>query len=133
MATVTGSSGIIKAVTSGGSAANIGEVQSYAFNSSADSIEDTAMGDSARTYKAGLKNHTLSVEARFDSSDSAQEDLAAGSEVDFEVNPEGVGTGTPVYTGSGVVTTSSFTATFDGMVDASFEVQVSGDYTKGVN
>jgi hypothetical protein len=133
MATVTGSSGIIKAVTSGGSAANIGEVQSYAFNSSADSIEDTAMGDSARTYKAGLKNHTLSVEARFDSSDSAQEDLAAGSEVDFEVNPEGVGTGTPVYTGSGVVTSSSFTATFDGMVDASFEVQVSGDYTKGVN
>lgn len=133
MATVTGSSGIIKAVTSGGSAANIGEVQSYAFNSSADSIEDTAMGDSARTYKSGLKNHTLSVEARFDSSDSAQEDLAAGSEVDFEVNPEGVGTGTPVYTGSGVVTSSSFTATFDGMVDASFEVQVSGDYTKGVN
>ncbi|MGJ8660467.1 MAG: phage tail tube protein [Bacteroidota bacterium] len=133
MATVTGSSGIIKAVTSGGSAANIGEVQSYAFNSSADSIEDTAMGDSARTYKAGLKNHTLSVEARFDSSDSAQEDLVAGSEVDFEVNPEGVGTGTPVYTGSGVVTSSSFTATFDGMVDASFEVQVSGDYTKGVN
>lgn len=133
MATVTGSSGIIKAVTSGGSAANIGEVQSYAFNSSAGSIEDTAMGDSARTYKAGLKNHTLSVEARFDSSDSAQEDLAAGSEVDFEVNPEGVGTGTPVYTGSGVVTSSSFTATFDGMVDASFEVQVSGDYTKGVN
>lgn len=133
MATITGSSGIVKAVTTGGSTANIGEVQSYAFNSSADSIEDTAMGDSARTYKAGLKSHTLSVEARFDSADSAQEDLVAGATIDFEVNPEGVGTGTPSYTGSGVVTASSFTATFDGMVDASFEVQVSGDYTKGVN
>ncbi len=133
MATITGSSGIIKAVTFGGAVANIGEVQSYAFNSSADSIEDTSMGDSARTYKAGLKNHTLSVEARFDSSDSAQEDLAAGEHINFEVNPEGVGSGTPSYTGEGVVTVSSFTATFDGMVDASFEVQVSGDYTKGVN
>ena len=133
MATITGSSGIIKAVTFGGAVANIGEVQSYAFNSSADSIEDTAMGDLARTYKAGLKSHTLSVEARFDSADSAQEDLVAGATIDFEVNPEGVGLGTPSYTGSGVVTASSFTATFDGMVDASFEVQVSGDYTKGVN
>jgi hypothetical protein len=133
MATITGSSGIVKAVTSGGSVANVGEVQSYNLSSSADSIEDTAMGDTARTYKAGLKNHTLSIEARFDESDSAQADLQAGETIDWEVHPEGTGTGTPVYSGSGVVTSSSFNATFDGLVEASFEVQVSGDYTKGTN
>lgn len=133
MATITGSSGIVKAVTTGGSVANVGEVQSYNLSSSADSIEDTAMGDTARTYKAGLKNHTLSIEARFDESDSAQADLQAGETIDWEVHPEGTGTGTPVYSGSGVVTSSSFNATFDGLVEASFEVQVSGDYTKGTN
>jgi len=133
MATITGSSGIVKAVTSGGAVANVGEVQSYNLSSSADSIEDTAMGDTARTYKAGLKNHTLSIEARFDESDSAQADLQAGETIDWEVHPEGTGVGTPVYSGSGVVTSSSFNATFDGLVEASFEVQVSGDYTKGTN
>lgn len=133
MATITGKSGIIKAVTTGGSIANVGEVQSYTLNSSADSIEDTAMGDSARTYKAGLKNHTLSIEARFDDTDSAQEDLQAGETIDWEVHPEGTGVGTVSYSGTGVVTSSSFNATFDGLVEASFEVQVSGDYTKGTN
>ena len=133
MATITGSSGIIKAVIDGGTLAQVGEVQSYNLSSSADSIEDTAMGDTARTYKAGLKNHTLSIEARFDANDDAQNDLVAGAFIDWELNPDGVGTGTPKYTGEGVVTSSSFNATFDGLVEASFEVQVSGDYTKGTN
>ena len=135
MATITGSNGIVKAVTwsETPTAVNVGEVQSYNLSSSADSIEDTAMGDTARTYKAGLKNHTLSIEARFDADDSAQEDLVAGEKIYWEVHPEGTGTGTPYYYGDGVVTSSSFNATFDGLVEASFEVQVSGDYTKGTN
>jgi len=133
MATVTGSAGIFKAVTTGGSVANVGEVRSYTFDGSADTIEDTAMGDTARTYKAGLKNSTLSIEAYFDSSDTAQADLANGSEVDFELHPEGTGTGTPVYSGSGVVNASNISGSFDGMVEASFTIQVSGEVTTGTN
>lgn len=133
MATVTGSAGIFKAVTTGGSVANIGEVRSYNFDGSADTIEDTAMGDTARTYKVGLKNRSLVIEAYFDSSDTAQEDLAVGSTVDFEVHPEGTGVGTPVYSGTGVVTISNISGSFDGMVEASFTIQVSGEVTTGTN
>lgn len=133
MATITGSSGIVKAVTSGGSVANVGEVRSYSLAGSADTIEDTAMGDSSRTYKAGLKSHTASIECYFDSTDSAQEDLIAGAVVDFEIHPEGTGVGTPVYSASGVVDSSEFNATFDGMVEATFSITVSGDVTIGAN
>lgn len=133
MATVTGSAGILKTVTTGGSVANIGEVRSYTFDGSADTIEDTAMGDTARTYKAGLKNSTLSIEAYYDSSDSAQEDLANGAVVDFELHPEGTGAGTPVISGSGVVNASNISGSFDGMVEASFTIQISGEYTTGTN
>jgi len=137
MATVTGSAGIFKAVTAGGSVANVGEVRSYTFDSSADTIEDTAMGDTARTYKAGQKNSTISIEAYFDSSDTAQADLVNGAEIDFELHPEGTGTGTPVYSNttgkSAIVTASNFSASFDGMVEASFTIQVSGEVVIGTN
>lgn len=136
MATITGSSGIVKVCTTGGSVANVGEVRSYSLSGSADTIEDTAMGDTARTYKAGLKSHTLSLECYFDSSDTAQEDLIAGAVIDFEIHPEGTGDGTPVYSNIGkgsIVDSSEFNATFDGMVEATFSITVSGDVTIGTN
>jgi len=133
MATVTGSSGIFKAVTTGGSEAQVAEVRSYTFDSSADTIEDTAMGDTARTYKKGQKTATLSIECYFDSSDAGQADLVNGETVDFELHPEGTGTGTPVYSGTGIVSNSNFSGSFDGMVEATFNIQVSGEYTLGTN
>jgi hypothetical protein len=133
MATVTGASGVFKAVATGGSVVVVGEVRSYSYDGSADAIEDTVMGDTARTYKAGLAQYSLSVEAYFDSTDSGQDALVEGATIDWELHPEGTGTGTPVYSGSGVVTASAFTATFDGMAEASFSIQGSGERTASTN
>jgi hypothetical protein len=130
MATTTGSSGVVKVATSGGSVAVVGEVRSYTFDGSADTIEDSVMGDTARSYKAGLKTNTLSVECYYDEADAQQTLMDERASVDFELYPTGTGTGETYFSGSGIITSRSVTAAFDGMVEASFTIQCSGDVTE---
>lgn len=130
MATTTGSSGVVKVATSGGSVAVVGEVRSYTFDGTADTIEDSVMGDSARSYKAGLKTNTLTVECYWDEADAPQGILDERASVDFELYPTGTGTGETYFSGSGIVTSRSVTASFDGMVEASFSIQCSGAVTE---
>jgi predicted secreted protein len=49
MASATGTDGIVKLVTDGGSLATVAEVRSFTIDETADTIESTSMGDSART------------------------------------------------------------------------------------
>lgn len=133
MATKTGASGVVKIAASGGSVAVVGEVRSFTFDGSADTIEDSVMGDSARTYKEGLKTNTLSVECYWDEADAQQSILDERAVVDFEVHPTGTGAGESYFTGSGIVTSRSITGSFDGMVEASFSIQCSGAVTEASN
>lgn len=130
MATTTGSSGVVKLAVAQGSVAVVGEVRSYTIDGSADTIEDSVMGDTARTYKAGLENSTVSLECYWDDSDAQQLVLDNRASIDFEIYPTGTGTGEKYYTGTGIVTSKSITAAFDGMVEASFSIQVSGAVTE---
>lgn len=130
MATTTGASGVVKIATSGGSVAVVGEVRSFTFDGSADTIEDSVMGDSARTYKQGLSSSTLALEVYWDESDAPQGILDERASIDFELYPTGTGTGETYLSGSGIVTSRSITASFDGMVEASFAIQVSGAVTE---
>tara|TARA_R100000541_G_scaffold12415_2_gene20869 strand:- start:1686 stop:2087 length:402 start_codon:yes stop_codon:yes gene_type:complete len=130
MATFTGSSGVAKIALNGGSVAVVGEVRSFSIETSADTIEDSAIGDSARTYKAGLESSTVSLECYWDDTNPAQLDLDGRADVDFEIYPTGTGTGEKYYTGGGIVTSKSISTSFDGMVEASFSIQVSGAVTE---
>lgn len=126
MATHTGSEGTLKV----GSSA-IAEIRSYTINETGETIEDTSMGDAARTFKAGLKTYTASVEAFWDETDtSGQGALDVGSEVTLNVYPEGETAGDTYYTGSAIVTGKTVTGSFDGMVEASFELQGNGALTE---
>lgn len=130
MATATGSSGVVKIGLNGGSVAVVGEVRSFSIETSADTIEDSVVGDSARTYKAGLESSTVSIECYWDGADAPQTDLDGRVDVDFEIYPTGTGTGEKYYTGGGIVTSKSINTSFDGMVEASFSIQVSGAVTE---
>lgn len=130
MATHTGSTGVVKLAVAGGTEAVVGEVRSYTIETSADTIEDSTMGDVARTYKAGLEASTLSLECYWDDADAQQLVLDARAAIDFEIYPTGTGTGEKYYTGTGNVTSKSITAAFDGMVEATFAIQVSGVVTE---
>jgi hypothetical protein len=126
MATNTGASGVVKVQASGTAVAVVGEVRSFTFEGSVDTIEDSVMGDSTRTYKQGLKTNTVSLEVYWDEDDVQQLLLDEGADVDFEIYPTGAGSGETFFTGGGIVTSRSISGAFDGMVEASFTVQCSG-------
>ena len=130
MATTTGSSGVVKLQVAGTAVAVVGEVRSFTIDGSADTIEDSTMGDSARTYKAGLESSTVTLECYWDDSDAQQLVLDNRASIDFEIYPTGTGTGEKYYSGTGLVTSKSISASFDGMVEASFSLQVSGAVTE---
>jgi hypothetical protein len=132
MATTTGSSGVVKIAAAGGSVAVVGEVRSFTFEGSADTIEDSVMGDISRSYKEGLKTNTLSLDVYWDEADAQQLILDERASIDFELYPTGTGTGETYFSGSGIVTSRSITASFDGMVEASFSIQCSGAVTEAV-
>jgi len=131
MATHTGSEGIVKFATSGGSVAQVAEVRSYTLEQSADTIETTSMGDSSRTYTSALKTFTISMDCYWDETDTnGQGSIDVSTEVDFELYPEGTASGDTYYSGSAIVTSVSTTASFDGNVEVSFSAQGTGALTE---
>ena len=130
MATKTGASGVVKVQVSGTTVAVVGEVRSFTFDGSADTIEGSVMGDVARSYKEGLKTNTVSLEVYWDEADAQQLILDERASIDFEVYPTGTGSGETFFSGSGIVTSRSITGAFDGMVEASFSIQCSGAVTE---
>lgn len=126
MATHKGSEGLVKV-----GANTVAEIRSYTISESADTLEDTSMGDSARTYKSSLTTFTGSIDALWDETDSTgQGALTIGSEVTFAVYPEGDTSGDTYYSGTAIVTEVSRTGSFDGLVEASVSVQGTGALTE---
>ena len=126
MATHKGSEGIIKVGSS-----SVAEVRSYSLEEAADVLEDTSMGDSARTYKSSLTSFSGSLDVFFDETDtSGQGALSIGSEVPLNVYPEGDASGDTYYSGTAIVTGVTRSASFDGLVEASISVQGSGALTE---
>jgi len=125
MATHKGSEGTVKV----GSNA-VAEIRSYSIEESADTLEDTSMGDSARSYKPSLTSFSGSLDVFWDETDTdGQGALSIGSEVTLNVYPEGDTTGDTYYTGSAIVTGVTRSGSFDGLVEASVSVQGNGALT----
>ena len=125
MATHTGSEGTVKV-----GANAIAEIRSFSLEESADTLEDTTMGDTARTYKSSLTTFTGSVDVFWDETDTAgQGALTIGASVTLNVYPEGDTAGDTYYSGSAIVTGITRSSSFDGLVEASITVQGSGALT----
>ena len=127
MATHTGSEGTIKIGSD-----VLGELRSFSLESTSETIEDTSMGDTSRTYKVGLKSFTGSASVFFDENDTAQTALVAGAEITLNVYPEGATSGDSYYTGSAIVTGKTINSSFDGMVEAEVSFQGTGALTSAV-
>lgn len=122
MATHTGSEGTVKV----GSNA-IAEIRSFSIEQTADTLEDTTMGDTARTYKSSLTNYTGSIDVLWDETDTTgQGALTIGAEVTLNLYPEGDVTGDTYYTGSAIVTGRTINSSYDGLVEMSISVQGNG-------
>lgn len=121
MATHTGSEGLIKI-----GANTLGELRSYSLETTGDTIEDTTMGDSARTYKTGLTSWTGTASLYMDEADTAQIALIVGSEITVAFYFEGNQTGDKYYTGTAIVTGKSVSGSFDGLVESEISFQGTG-------
>lgn len=122
MATHTGSEGTVKVGSN-----TIAEIRSFSVATSADTAEDTTMGDSWRTYKTTLKSWSGSIDCFWDETDTTgQGALVEGSEVTLNLYPEGASTGDKYYAGSAIITGMTINSSFDGMVEASFTFQGTG-------
>lgn len=125
MATHTAASGVIKV----GSNA-VAEVTGYSIEYMSDTVEDTVIGDSARTYLPTLKSFTASIDAFWDEADTnGQVALVVGTSITFSIYPEGDSSGDTYYTGTGIITGRTISSSVGEMITASFSVQGSGDLT----
>jgi predicted secreted protein len=126
MANHKGSEGVVKV-----GANAVAEVKSYSLTETADTIEDTVMGDSARTYQSSLTSFSGSLDVHWDETDTTgQGALTIGASVTLNVYPEGASTGDTYYSGTAIVTSIAVTGSFDGMVMASIGVQGTGALSK---
>ena len=77
MATHTGSEGTVKV-----GANTIAEIRSFSIDETGDTLEDTTMGDTARTYKSSLTSFSGSVDVFYDETDTTgQGALTVGAEI----------------------------------------------------
>lgn len=113
----------------------VGSLRSFSIEETADTIETTKMGDTARSYVKGFTSGTVSIEAYWDEMDAGQLLFDIGDTLFFKVMPNGAGDGTDqidtkLYSGTGVVTSKSINTPFDGVIEASFQIQVNGSITE---
>ncbi|MDX1949895.1 MAG: phage tail tube protein [Rickettsiales bacterium] len=122
MANHLGSEGVVRIAAN-----TIAEVKSWNIEETSETVEDTVMGDSWRTYKPTLKSWSGSLTCFWDETDTTgQMALVVGTEVALKVYPEGNQTGDKFFEGQAIVTSISRSANFDGMVEASFNFQGNG-------
>jgi len=126
MATFKGNDGT---VLNGSNA--VAEIISFTVNETADVIEDTTMGDTAKSYQASFTDATATVETYFDDTDtSGQGGFTVGSSVTVNFQMEGNTSGDHKLTGTALITGRDIGASADGMVTATYTMQITGGLTE---
>lgn len=128
MATYTGENGKVTIGADSAGQTQVAEVRSWTVEHSKDVIEDTVMGDAARTYKSGLHQFTGSMEVIYD---DAAGQLALGAfnpdaDSDLLVEFYPSDSAGKKYAGNVIVTSVSRTSSFDDLVTATVNFQGTG-------
>ena len=125
MATHVGTSGVVKVGTNA-----VAEVVGFNLDETNDTVEDTTLTDTAKSYLVLRKDATGTIECHWDETDTTgQEALDVGSSVTLNLYPEGADAGDAYYTGTALVTGASVAVTMDGVISRTFNVQFSGGVT----
>ena len=110
----------------------IAEIRSFSVDESIDVVEDTSMGDSAKTYLASIKDFSGTIDVLYDETDTnGQTALSVGSSVTVNFAPEGTTSGDVKLTGTAIVTGKSVSSSFDGLVESTITIQGTGGLTTG--
>ena len=126
MATHHGKEGV---VTIGGN--TLGNATGFTVDTTHDVVEDTALGDSMKSYLVGRGTYTFTIDMNFDETDSGQTSLVQGAELTFAFLPEGNESGDRKFSGTGIVTGMSVGVTLDGVTTRTVSGQGNGGLTIG--
>ena len=126
MATHHGKEGV---VTVGGTA--IGNVTGFTIDTTHDTVEDTSLDDTSKTYLVGRGTFTASIDMNYDETDAQQSSLTTGSSLAFIFLPEGNASGDESFSGTGIVTGMSVGLTLDGVTTRTVSLQGTGALTVG--
>lgn len=122
MATHVGTSGVVKV-----GANSVAEVTGFSIDQSNDTVEDTTLTDTAKTYKVLRSDATGTIECHWDETDTnGQGALTIGAEVTLNLYPEGADAGDTYYTGTAIVTSLGQSVSLDGVISRTINVQFSG-------
>jgi hypothetical protein len=129
MTCYAGKDGVVK-VGAAGSEVALGSVRSFSIDETAETLDCTVMGDTFREYSVSYKAWAGTVDVLWNPDDAGQNGVTVGSSLSFLLYPEGASTGDVEYSGTGIVTGITRTATYDGLVEQSVTFQGSGTLTK---
>lgn len=108
----------------------VAEVKNFTVTQTVETADDTVMGDTWRSHKAGFKSWNGSLTCNFDDTDATgQEALTAGASVTLNLQPEGNTTGDYLLTGTATITEVTQTSDSEGIVERSFNFLGNGSLT----
>ncbi|MCH2547308.1 MAG: phage tail protein [Alphaproteobacteria bacterium] len=126
MATTAGSEGKVLVGSD-----QVAEIKSWSLEITSDTVDASIIGTSWRKNQATIKSWSGSFEGFWDDTDTlGQGALTVGSTVTLNLHPEGNDTGDTFWTGDVIITSISYNASFDGIVEASFSFTGNGALTE---
>jgi len=116
-------------VTVGGTA--IDNVTGFTLDTTHDTVEDTELSDTNKTYLVGRGTFTGSIDMNYDEESTEQALLVSGAILAFVFLPEGNTAGDESFTGTGIITGMSITTPLDGVITRTVSFQGTGALTVG--
>lgn len=139
MAEQRGLDGVVKLAATGNTAETILNVTSFTLEETTETIDVTSMSStgSSREILPTFLSFSGSIDGYWDktddiinqTTDGVAPEVRAGTVIDFELYPEGEGSGVLYYTGSAIVASVSRSASYDGAVEYSISFEGTGPLT----
>lgn len=127
MAKVIGNDGVVKI-----GANTVASVARFTLDETLDLVEDTDLGEQAKSYQAGDTSWSASVECKWDKADTTgQGAMTIGASVTVSLQPEGDTTGDETRSGTALVSSRGAVNEKGSMVMQTFTLQGSGALTVG--
>lgn len=133
MATIKGNSGVVKV---GGTPTAIAEITGFSITETEGTVEDTVLGDSARTYVPdGTPTWTATVNCyHYKADTNGQAVCLVGESLAFEFSPAGTANGAEKLSGTGIVTSRQVGDVGNGqIVPLALQIQGTGPLTHGTH
>lgn len=110
----------------------VAEIKSWSLDESADTVEDTAMGDSSKTYIVGTTDASGSITCHWDETDTTgQGAMTVGASVTLNLYPEGADSGDYFATMTALITGVGVSVDMGDIIERSISFQASGGVTWG--